>query len=310
MKEFLKYSFPYYKKYLPAHIFATICGLFRVVILLITPQVVALLVDHVIVPLLGGEVRETSSIFYFLIAEIPAGEYWRIFWTLALALIGFAVAFFVCFYLKWNLAHYFALKSERKMRQDALNKVGSASAALLSKYPAGDLILITTSDPSRVRDLYTAIVQWMLDSFLYVSVASVLLATIHDSLLFLPLLGAAACVVIVARYQKPMRQFFDSVWSSSAELSTAVQESVYGIRTVASFAREDFRRSIFGIKNKNLLDVNYRGVKMFAKRNFLTECVRIVIFVGEAALAVWLALSGKITAGECTALMGYLSTLV
>lgn len=310
MREFLKYSFPYYKKYLPVHILATLFGVFRVVILLITPQVVALLVDRVLVPQLGGTVGETSSIFYFLIADIPPMDYVQIFWTLAAVLLGFAAAFFVCFYLKWNLAHYFAMKSERAMRADALEKVGSASAPLLSKYSAGDLILITTSDPSRVRDMYTAVAQWMLDSVLYVVVAAALLANIHYTLLFLPLLGAVACTVIVVRYQKPMKKFFNDVWGSSADLSTTVQESIYGIRTVASFAKEDLRRGIFDEKNRRLLDVNRSGVKMFAKRNFWTWIVRIVIFIGEAGLAVWLALAGEITAGECTALMGYLSTLV
>lgn len=310
MKDFLKYSFPYYKKYLPVHILATLFGVFRVVILLITPQIVALLVDHVLVPQLGGTVEETSSIFYFLIKDIPHDDYRRIFWTLAAVLLGFAAAFFVCFYLKWNLAHAFAIKSERAMRADALEKVGSASAPLLKKYSSGDLILITTSDPSRVRDMYTAVAQWMLDSVLYVVVAAVLLARIHFTLLFLPLLGAVACTVIVICYQKPMKKFFGDVWGSSADLSTTVQESIHGIRTVASFAREDYRKGIFGEKNKRLLEVNYGGVKMFAKRNFWTWLVRIAIFIGEAGLAVWLALTGRITAGECTALMGYLSTLV
>lgn len=310
MKEFLKYSIPYFKRYLPVQILATVFGLFRVIILLVTPQVVALLVDHVLTPLLGGEAVSTNSIFYFLIEGIPQTEYAKIFLTLALVLIGFAVAFFVCFYLKWNLAHYFALKSEQKMRSDALEKVGKASASLLSKYSSGDLVLITTNDPSRIRDMYTSISQWMLDSLVYVIVAAVLLAKIHWTLIFLPLLGGVGCLFNIIRFQKPVRKYFDDAWNSTALISTTVQESIYGIRTIASFAREGLREELFHSQNKQLLDVNYGGVHIFAKRNLYTATIRSLVFIGEVALAIWLGLSGEITPGEGTAVLGYLGSFM
>ena len=310
MKEFFQNSLPYFKKFLPVHTLATLFGLFRVVILLVTPQIVALFVDCILTPLLGGEPKVTNSIFYFVIADIPATDYVQIFWTLTALLLGFAAAFFICFYLKWTLAHYYSLKSESLMRVAALDKVSKASPALLSKYPAGDLILITTSDPSRICAIYDAVAQWMLDSVFYVTVAAVLLARIQLYLLFLPLLGGLFCALVVVRYQKPVRKFFDDVWSSSAQLSTTVQESVHGVRTVASFAREDLRREIFDRENKALREVNYGGVKTFAMRNLWTQVVRTIVFVGEVGIAVWLGLAGKITAGECTVLIGYLGTFM
>ena len=170
MKEFFKNSLPYFKRYLPIHILATLFGLFRMVIVLATPQVVALLVDRVINPLLGAEPAQSASVFSFLIDGFPPDDYVRIFWTLAIVLLVFAVAFFVCFYLKWNLAHYFSLKSERKMRTDALNKVNSASSELLAKYSAGDLILITTKYPSAIRDMYIGTAQFILDNLFYIVV--------------------------------------------------------------------------------------------------------------------------------------------
>lgn len=310
MKEFFKYSYPYFKKYLPVHILATLLGLFRVVILLVTPQVVALLVDHVITPLLGGTAQETASLFYFLIAEIPPTEYTRIFLILSAVLIGFAVTFFFCFYLKWNLAHYFALKSEQKMRADALEKVSKASAPLLYKYSSGDLILITTSDPSRIRHMYTDVSQTILDSSFYVVVAAVLLSKIHWLLIFLPLLGGLGCLINIMHYKKPVRKYFDDAWDSTSVITTTVEESVHGVRTVASFAREDYRRSIFDRQNKDLLDVNYGGVRIFARRNLWTATIRSVVFIGEVALAVYLGLKGVITPGECTAIFVYMSTLM
>lgn len=65
MKEFFKNSLPYFKRYLPIHILATLFGLFRMVIVLATPQVVALLVDRVINPLLGRSPRNRQACFLF-----------------------------------------------------------------------------------------------------------------------------------------------------------------------------------------------------------------------------------------------------
>ena len=110
---------------MPAILLSTLFGLLRIVILLVTPQVVALLVDRVINPLLGAEPKQTASIFLFLIEDIPADDYARIFWVLAATLLVFSLLFFVCFYLKWNLAHNYALKSQKTMRNRCLCSLGA-----------------------------------------------------------------------------------------------------------------------------------------------------------------------------------------
>ncbi len=310
MREFFKNSFPYFKKTMPVQVLAMLFGLFRVVILLVTPQVVALLVDRVITPLLGGTPKNTSSIFFFLIKDIPTTEYTRIFWTLAATLLLFAVLFFIFFYLKWNLAHHFSLKSEGRMRADALHKLGNASGQLLSKYSAGDLILITTKDPFRVRDLYIQRSQGFADCIFYIVVAAVFLGQIHWSLLFLPLVGGIFCICVVLYYKNRIKTHYETVWRDSATLSTTVQESIYGIRTVVSFAKEGEREALFDTDNERLKDTQYHGIEIFAYRDLKIRIARVAVFLGTLALVIWLGVRGRITAGEFTATMGYLGSLM
>ncbi len=310
MREFFRNSYPYFKKTMPVQVLATLFGLFRVVILLVTPQVVALLVDRVITPLLGGQPKNTSSIFFFLVKDIPIGDYTRTFWTLAATLALFAVLFFIFFYLKWHLAHYFSLKSEGAMRAAALNKLGNASGQFLSAYPAGDLILITTKDPFNVRDLYVQRSQGFADNIFYLTVAAVLLGMIHWSLLFLPLAGGIFCVIVILLYKKRIREYYEGVWRDSATLSTTVQESIYGVRTVASFAKEGERYSRFEADNERLKQTEYGGIELFAFRDLKIRIARVLVFLGTLALVVILGIAGKITAGEFTATMGYLSSLM
>ncbi len=295
---------------MPVQVLATLFGLFRVVILLITPQVVALLVDRVITPLLGGEQKNTSSIFYFLIEDVPADNYTKIFWTLAVTLLLFAVLFFLFFYLKWHLAHFFSLKSEGMMRADALKKLGNASGQLLSRYTAGDLILITTKDPFNVRDLYIQRSQGFADCIFYLAVAAVLLSRIHWTLLFLPLAGGLFCIFVILLYKKRIKEYYESVWRDSATLSTTVQENIYGVRTVASFAREREREGLFDADNERLKRTQYGGIEIFAYRDLMIRIARVCVFLGTLALVIWLGVAGRITAGDFTAAMGYLGSLM
>lgn len=307
---FFRNSYPCFKKKIPVLSFAMVMGLFRMVILLVTPQVVLLLVDRVIDPLLGGGAGEGASIFSFLLTNVAADDYVKIFFILGGAMLVSAALFFVCFYLKWNLAHYHSLQCEKKLRADAFFKINGASAPLLARYSSGDLILITTKDPANIRDMYIAVPQWMLDSLFYVVVCAVFLFRIDWTLIFLPLFGGMFSALVVALYKKRVGKYFDSVWTNSSALSTTVQESVYGARTVASFAREGERRKIFARDNERLLKTYYGGMKMFADRTLVSGVSRTLVTVGELILAVFLGLRAQITPGEFTATLGYVGTLM
>ncbi len=308
MKEFIRSSFPYFKKYLPVQILATLFGLMRIVILLVTPQVISLMVDRVINPLLGAESVQNGSIFLFLVEHETDPV--RIFGILAATLALFAVLFFICFYLKWNLAHYFAMKSEKAMRTDALNKVNGASAPLLARYSSGDLVLITTSDARRVRSFYTENLQFTLDNLFYIVVSSVFLCKINYLLLFLPFVGGLATLFTAIAFQKKFSRLFDRMREENAALTTTVQESIYGIRTVAAFAREEEREKRFDTDNRTLMKSWLRRGDLFGVRQIATWGLRAAIFLGEVCLGIYLGYNQKITAGDFTATIGYLGMLM
>ena len=106
-----KAAFPYFKKYLWLYILCVLLGLGRMVILLVSPQIIALMVDRVINPLLGAASASEASIFSVFIDHIPPTDYYRIFWVLAGLFLLFLGLFFLTFYVICNLAHYYGLKS-------------------------------------------------------------------------------------------------------------------------------------------------------------------------------------------------------
>lgn len=161
-----------------------------------------------------------------------------------------------------------------------------------------------------ISEVYTSTVQFLLDNVFYIVVSAVFLARIHPYLLILPLLGGMASAAIMIAFKKPIGKMFDAMWKDSAALSTTVQESVYGVRTVASFAREKERGALFERDNKKLLSTYQGGAVLFAKRQAVSWGTRSLVILGEVGLAIWLGVSGRITSGEFTATVGYLGMLM
>ena len=154
MKNLFKDTYPYFKKYIGVHIFCCVLSAIRMVVLVAEPQILALIVDRVINPAFGEEPTANSSIFSFLIDDLPADDYDAILARLVGMMFVLMAVYFVSFYAKWHLSHYFGIKSEKMLRKDTLDKINHSSSELLQDYTAGDLLTITNSDPQKLKSLY------------------------------------------------------------------------------------------------------------------------------------------------------------
>lgn len=89
---------------------------------LVEPQIVTLIVDNVINPALGKSPQANSSIFSFLIEDIPAGNLWEMMTVLVGVFLLILLLYFITFYARWNMAHYFSIKCDNVLRGDILKK--------------------------------------------------------------------------------------------------------------------------------------------------------------------------------------------
>ncbi len=78
----LKKSYPYYKRIYGILALCILLGLTQGVIGLVEPQIVTLIVDNVINPALGEKPESNSSIFAFLIEDIPQENLWEMMFIL------------------------------------------------------------------------------------------------------------------------------------------------------------------------------------------------------------------------------------
>lgn len=309
MLQIFKKSFPYYGKIYGVLILCVLLGLVQGVVALVEPQIITLMVDRVINPALGKEAQYGSSIFSFAIENVPQNDYWTMMFILAGLFFGFMALYFVTFYARWNLAHYFSIKCDNKMRLDVMRKINSFGPRLLKEYSNGDLITIVNSDSSKIRNFHVATIPFMIDSIFYIVVASIFLLRISAYLMIIPLITLAVFASITRGFLKLFDTLYDKIWDKNSELNTETQESIYGIRTIKAYGREEMRKNRFNKRSEDVRDFSTmfatKRLKYFLGFDTTDQFVMLI----SMAISIFLALQFKMTTGEYTSFLVYLLSI-
>lgn len=307
--EVLKKSYPYYKKIYGILLICILFGLTQGIIGLVEPQIVTLIVDDVINPALGEKPGKNSSIFYFLIKDIPENNLWEKMFILTGVFLLFLLMYFVTFYLRWNMAHYFSIKCDNKVRLDVMRKINSMGLPLLKDYSTGDLITIVNSDAENIRNFHVATIPFIIDALFYIFVASYMLSRTNIWLMAVPLLALVVFAVITKKFLKLCNEMYGKIWKKNSALNTETQESIYGIRTIKAYAREDVRIKRFSEKSRDVRDFStafsVKRYKYFLGFDSMDQFVMLV----SMALSIYLASKFKMTSGEYTAFLAYMLSI-
>ena len=309
MKELFKNTFPYFKKYMGIHVLCYMLGVIRMVVLWVEPQILSLIVDRVINPAFGEASVENSSFFAFLIDDIPKDDLKAIFIRLAVALLLLVAVYFVSFYIKWHVAHYFGIKSERELRKDALDKLNSSSRELLRGYSSGDLLTITNQDPLKLKIFYCNHVASLVDPVFYIVCSAIYLFKINIWLMIFPLVTGCVYVFITRRFVAKSKLYFDKQWKRSSELNTEIQESLYGIRTIKAYAREDYQSEIFEKRNIALRDTLYEFGDFRAKYSLIYSTAEKLLYIISLVFGIVLSVNMTMTSGEFVSFLSYILSI-
>lgn len=305
----LKKSYPYYKKIYGILIICILFGLTQGIIGLVEPQIVTLIVDNVINPALGAKPVKNSSIFAFLIEGVPKGNLWQMMFILTGVFLLFLVLYFITFYIRWNIAHYFSIKCDNKIRLDVLRKINSFGTPLLKEYSTGDLITIVNSDAENIRTFHVATIPFTIDALFYIVVASLMLSRINIWLMLLPFMTLVIFGIITRKFLKLCDEMYGKLWEKNSALNTETQESIYGIRTIKAYAREDLRIKRFSKKSREVRDFS-TGFSIKRYKYFLAfDTTDQFVMLASMALSIWLATNFKMTSGEYTAFLTYLLSI-
>lgn len=174
----------------------------------------------------------------------------------------------------------------------------------------GNLLTRLTNDVEQVRSFVGAGVVQLVAS------ALMLLGTILFLMLLNPVLAAAVLLTVVPifmvlrRFVTRIGPLFGRVQATLSKLSTALQESLQGLRVVRAFSAENREVARYGRINAELRDQNIEAVKALSSNlpmvNFFANMGTVAV-VGVGGLQI---LRSQLTLGELIAFISYLSLLL
>lgn len=242
------------------------------------PRFIGLIVDQVAV---GGDV-----------GQLP---------TLTLGLISVALLGAIFRYLKGFLGHVFGARAVHDLRNALYDKLQELPYSFYDKARTGDLMARVAGDAEIFRQFVAFGAPNLLDVLVVLTVGLFFMFSLSWELALLSMITIPLVSWSVLRFESEVRPAHHAVRDAFGKLTTVVQETITGVRTIKSFAREPFavaqfleRNASFERSNEAAADLRSR---YFPVMEFFSQ-LSVVILLSAGG---WLVMVGRISVGDLIA---------
>jgi ABC-type multidrug transport system fused ATPase/permease subunit len=231
-------------------------------------------------------------------------------WPLALGILGLALLRFLFGFGRRYATNYLGHVVEYRLREALFRKMLDLHHGFYDRSSTGELVSRATNDLRVVRFFVGWGMFQMFISLLTLVVVSAALLYLNAPLALVVLSPMPLLALAAWRFAAKVHPIFRSVQQKLADVTTAVQENVSGIRVVKSFSREPFEKEQFGDRAEGVLNETMaaRGLRAFyiPGMSFLpaTSIALLILFGGRAVI------EGSLTVGDFALFQLYLIQLV
>lgn len=252
-----------------------------VLLQLLQPRVTGIIVDRVLV---GGEQRLILPLVGLVMAIAAVRS-----------LMGFTQV---------RLAERFGIKTVYDLRNALYDTLQRLSFAFYDSARTGDLMSRVTADVEAIRHFLTHGPNGFLNFGLGLLMGLVVGVTISWRLTLVTFLVTPAFAYLVLRFSKAARERHAKVRLAVSELASAIQESVSGIRTIKSFAREEVQAAKFDTKSEDFSTAQRNSALLWAKYFPLLELWAQIGAATVLTYGGYLVIAHKVSLGEFVAYLG------
>jgi ABC-type multidrug transport system fused ATPase/permease subunit len=230
-------------------------------------------------------------------------------WPLAIAILAAGLVRLVFSVARRLIAGRVSLGVEYDLRNRMYQHLQSLELAFFDEQQTGQLMSRSTVDLQAVRFFLGYGLIFILQSFVTLLVAAVVMLALNVELGLLALTPAPVIFFVAFRYGRRNRPASQEVQQRIAELTAEVEENVGGIRLVKAFAREERQLGRVRDKAARVFEQSMVSTRLRAFYNpfigFLPNLgLALVLIVGGTQ-----AVHGHITIGEFVAFYGYVQLL-
>jgi ATP-binding cassette subfamily B protein len=198
---------------------------------------------------------------------------------------------------------------ERDVRLDVFAHLQRLSLASLHGSSTGDIMTRVVDDVFAVRGIVSPGILRAVEAGVAFLIGFAILLRIDWALTFVACAPVVGVVLIAKGLGAAIRRRAQAVQAELANLTTAVQETVTGIRTIKSFGGEEHESIRFEELNRTYVARNTKLLQLSSIYQPL-----LVLIIGLAGMTVLglggrYVILGRMTIGELVAFMGYLGLL-
>jgi ATP-binding cassette, subfamily B, multidrug efflux pump len=203
-----------------------------------------------------------------------------------------------------RLGERFGIRTVFDLRNSLYDTLQQLSFAFYDTARTGDLMSRVTADVEAVRHFLTHGPNGFLNFGLGLVMGLGMGFTISWRLTLVTALVTPIFAYLVLTFSRAARDRHAKVRLSVAELATTIQESVSGIRTIKSFAREEVQAAKFDAKSEDYSTANQKSALVWAKYFPLLELWAQIGAATVVTYGGYLVIAGKISLGEYVAYLG------
>lgn len=229
---------------------------------------------------------------------------------LVAAVLAIALVRGVFNYGRQYLGEKFGQQVVYDLRNALYHKLQSLPFSYYDRAQTGNLMSRLTGDVEALRMFLGFGLVFLADFVFMIGFSVVVMVSIHArltwvTLALMPLLGLSAW-----SFERRVRPAFADVREAMAQLTATLQESITGVRTVKSFAREGHEIDKFSGKNLGFLDRNLNAARLWSTYFPVME------FIGNSTtvLLIWyggrLVVSGELSLGSLVAFFSLIWYLI
>lgn len=172
-------------------------------------------------------------------------------------------------------------KTEYRLRNRMFDKIQSQSLSFLNQQESGKLMAKMTSDLNIIKSYLSREFRLGLNAIYYFVSIGITIYITQASFMVIFFVLLPVLVVISFIYGKKARPLFRARRQQYSILSTHIQEKIYAIETVRSFAQEEYEKSRFRKSNREYLQLFVKSVVI---RNLTLPLAVLLVSLGSVSI--------------------------
>ncbi len=294
--ETLSFGFKYFKKSLPAAIFAEILSFIGIYAELILPILSGILIDFVIQN--GTVTEESGGAFHFLLT----GEYGEVhsmelFYSIAAVFAGLIIVRVILVYFRDLLQEWLGLKLETELRCATYAKLMELDAEAVTNYNSGELLQILNNDTIMFKELFAKRIWHIGDTIFILIITLFMISQISMYFILVPIVLMPFLIKTLIDFKNQAKVNFKEIRGKSSTLNLKTQENIAAVRIVRSFTNEELEKEKFEKSNNEFLDARLKQIWLSSKFDLTFNTIKQIAYISTIAIGTVLTLQGYMTVG-------------